>query len=77
MSDRDVLLSLNELSVAFKTKKGMAQAVRGVTFDVHRGESLAVVGGSVCARTSLTTMPGDVVPAVDGDPWIAELLCQA
>ncbi len=46
MSDRDVLLSLNELSVAFKTKKGMAQAVRGVTFDVHRGESLAVVGES-------------------------------
>lgn len=46
MSDRDVLLSLNELTVAFKTKKGMAQAVRGVTFDVHRGESVAVVGES-------------------------------
>ncbi|MEZ5379161.1 MAG: ABC transporter ATP-binding protein [Acidimicrobiales bacterium] len=42
----DVLLSLNELTVAFKTKKGMAQAVRGVTFDVHRGESIAVVGES-------------------------------
>lgn len=46
MSDRDVLLSLDELTVAFKTKKGMAEAVRGVTFDVHRGESVAVVGES-------------------------------
>lgn len=42
----DALLTVKDLTVAFKTKKGMAEAVRGVTFHVERGESIAIVGES-------------------------------
>jgi oligopeptide/dipeptide ABC transporter ATP-binding protein len=42
----EVLLSVKDLTVAFKTKKGMAEAVRGISFDVHWGESMAIVGES-------------------------------
>lgn len=42
----DALLTVDQLTVAFKTKKGMAEAVRGVSFHVERGESVAIVGES-------------------------------
>ncbi|MEM7342366.1 MAG: ABC transporter ATP-binding protein [Actinomycetota bacterium] len=45
-SSDDLLLKVDDLSVAFKTKKGMAEAVRGISLEVSRGESLAVVGES-------------------------------
>ena len=40
------LLELNELGISFKSKRGMAAAVRGVSFNVAPGESVAVVGES-------------------------------
>ena len=49
------LLELNELSVAFKTKKGSAAAVRGVTLNVYPGESMAIVGESGSGK-SVTAM---------------------
>lgn len=40
------LLDVNELSVKFKTKHGYAAAVRGLTYQVMPGESVAIVGES-------------------------------
>ncbi len=46
MAQDDLLLDVSDLSVAFKTKKGMAAAVRGMSLRVARGESVAIVGES-------------------------------
>ena len=43
------LLQVDNLAVDFQTYGGTVQAVRGVSFDVESGETLAIVGESGCA----------------------------
>ena len=46
MNKNDVVLSVKDLRVNFRAYGGLVQAVRGISFDLHRGETLAIVGES-------------------------------
>jgi ABC-type oligopeptide transport system ATPase subunit len=52
------LLDVKDLHVSFKTYNGEVKAVRGVSFHVNKGETVAVVGESGCGKsvTSQTIM---------------------
>lgn len=52
------LLDVRDLHVSFTTYNGEVQAVRGVSFHVHKGETVAIVGESGCGKsvTSQTIM---------------------
>lgn len=58
-ADRDVILSITNLHVWFELRRwgfgnaGYVRAVDNVSFDLHRGESIAVVGESGCGKSSL------------------------
>ncbi len=51
MSDSNVLLSVEDLHVHFVTSRGVVRAVEGVSYQVRRGEVLAIVGESGCGKS--------------------------
>jgi len=49
----EALLSVRELSITYHSRRGPVRAVRDVSFDLHEGENLALIGESGCGKTTL------------------------
>jgi len=49
----ETILSVRDLWVEYATSRGSVRAVRGATFDLHQGESLALIGESGSGKTTL------------------------
>lgn len=47
------ILEVRDLSISYQTRKGEVEAVRRVSFDVHRGATFGVVGESGCGKSTL------------------------
>lgn len=60
----EVILSVRDVVVSFDTPAGGSITVlKGVTFDVRRGESLVIMGGSGCGKsTLLNALIGETTP---------------
>ena len=56
--NNDLLLSVKNLQTVFHTVDGLARAVDGISFDIHRGKTMAIVGESGCGKsvTALSIM---------------------
>ncbi len=49
----DVVLSVKNLTMSYLAERGRVRAVKDVSFDLHAGETLAVIGESGCGKSSL------------------------
>lgn len=70
---RDPILRVRGLEVAFGTKRGRAEVVNGLTYDLYPGETLAIVGESGSGKSvgvlSLMGLVPQPPARVTGEVW--------
>ncbi len=60
------VLGVNDLRVRFHMRDGVVRAVNGVSFDLHRGETLGIVGESGCGKSVMALSIMGLLPRPPG-----------
>ena len=65
-ADEDPVLSVRDLTVRFRTKRGVAEVVNGLDYDLYPGETLGIVGESGSGKSVSTLALLGLVPEPPG-----------
>ncbi|MBQ4297062.1 MAG: ABC transporter ATP-binding protein [Clostridia bacterium] len=68
-NEKQVLLSIKNLSVVFGRKKKAFKAVDNVSFDIYKGETLSLVGESGSGKTTIGRAIVRINPCSSGEIW--------
>jgi oligopeptide transport system ATP-binding protein len=72
--DNDILLHVKNLHVAFDTYAGEVKAVRGVDYELKKGETLAIVGESGCGKSVSAQTIMQLIPMPPGKIKAGEVI---
>ncbi len=66
MAEQDLVLDVENLAISFRAYGGIVRAVRGVSFNLKRGETVAIVGESgsgksVCIKSVMGILPNNAI----------------
>ncbi|OQY10617.1 MAG: peptide ABC transporter ATP-binding protein [Fusobacteriia bacterium 4572_132] len=64
--EKDIILDVKDLYISFDTYAGEVQAIRGVNFNVKKGESLAIVGESGSGKSVTVQTVMRLIPMPPG-----------
>ena len=51
---RDVVLTVDDLSIVYRTQRGDVKATSNVSFDLRQGEAMALIGESGSGKTTIS-----------------------
>ena len=58
----ETLLKINDLSISYQTKKSEITAVKNLSFNVNKGDFIAIIGRSGCGKTSILSVIAGLLP---------------
>ncbi len=64
--NNDVILKVRDLRTYFNTDDGIVKAVDGVSFELHKGETLGIVGESGCGKSVSNLSIMKLIPSPPG-----------
>jgi len=70
----EILLSIRDLKTWFETSQGTVRAVDGISFEIKRGETFALLGESGCGKSMTALSIMQLVPAPAGRVVSGEVL---
>lgn len=66
MTDNETILSVHNLSTFFQLELGTAKAVQDVSFEINKGQTLALVGESGCGKSVTALSIMRLIPSPPG-----------
>ncbi len=66
-TNKDILLSVQDLRVHFHTNQSVARALDGVSYEVRKGETVCLVGESGCGKTVSALAILGLIPRPPGE----------
>ncbi|MBJ7449933.1 MAG: ABC transporter ATP-binding protein [Parachlamydiales bacterium] len=70
------ILEVNDLHIEFHAQNQIYQAVRGVSFQIQKGETVALVGESGCGKSALAQSIMKLIPMPPGKVTQGQILFQ-
>jgi NitT/TauT family transport system ATP-binding protein len=70
-------ITVHSLGKTYETRRGSVEAVRNASFEVHKGEFVALVGPSGCGKSTILHIVAGLIPKTSGTVLVSEAEARA